>query len=327
MTIVLGLASSHSPNVSTVPELWRLHADRDRRNPHLDFAGLAAAARPELAAELSLEVFQRKHEACQAAIGRLAEAFVAADPDVVVVIGDDQRELFRDECTPAFAVYTGRDLVDIPAEPETFDPSIRPALWARHAAQTESYATDPDFARALVQSLGARGFDMAVAGAQLPGRSLGHAFTFVRLRLMGAKTPPMIPVFINTYFPPNQPSPRRCWEFGRALRRALDGFGDRRVALVASGGLSHFIIDEELDRRVLAAIMDGRSETLGDLPADKLNGGSSEIRNWIAASAAMQDLAPKLLAYEPAYRSEAGTGCGMAFMRWEPPIAPAPRLG
>lgn len=318
MAIVLGLASSHSPNVSTVPDLWRLHAERDRRNPNLDFAGLVKRAPPGLAAELSLEVFQRKHEACQAAIDGLARALRAAEPDVVVVIGDDQRELFRDECTPAFAIYTGRDLIDIPADPETVDPSMKPALWSRHAEATESYPTDPAFARGLVEAMGPQGFDLAVSNAQLPGRSLGHAFTFVRLRLMGEKTQPMVPVFINTYFPPNQPSARRCWDFGRALRRALDQFGDRRVALVASGGLSHFVVDEDLDRGVLAAIVEGRSETLGDLPANKLNGGSSEIRNWIAAAAAMQDCRATLLAYEPAYRSEAGTGCGMAFMRWDP---------
>lgn len=319
MAIVLGLASSHSPNVSTVPELWRLHAERDRRNPHLDFARLVEQARPGLAAELSLDVFQRKHEACQAAIDQLGSALQASEPDIVIVIGDDQRELFREECTPAFAIYTGGELTDIPAEPETVDPSIRPALWARHAAKTETYATDPILARALAESMSAEDFDVAVASAQFPGRGLGHAFTFVRLRLMGKKRPPMIPVFINTYFPPNQPSARRCWEFGLALRRCLDRLEDRRFAIVASGGLSHFVVDEDLDRTVLTGILEGRDKALCTLPANKLNGGSSEIRNWIAAAAAMRDCKARLLTYEPAYRSEAGTGCGMAFMRWDRP--------
>jgi len=318
MALVLGLGASHSPNVSTVPELWRLHAERDRRNPNLDFVRLAKAARPELAAELTLEVFQRKHEACQRAIADLARALAKAEPDVVLVIGDDQRELFQDECMPAFALYAGRELLDIPIDPETVDPSIKPALWARHAPQKESYASDPDLARALISSLSEQGFDIAISVAQPPGRSLGHAFTFVRLRLMGEHAPPMIAVFINTYFPPNQPTPRRCWDFGLALARSLASFPQRRIAIVASGGLSHFVIDEELDRRVLDAIRENRGEDLCGLPVDKLNGGSSEIRNWIAAAAALQGMKPSLLAYEPAYRSEAGTGCGMAFMRWDP---------
>ncbi len=316
--IVLGLATSHSPNVSTAPDLWRLHAERDRRNPNLDFPALVKAAPPGLAAELSPEVFQHKHDACQAAIESLGEALRASGADCVIVIGDDQRELFLDECSPTFAIYTGAELVDIPPAPETVDPSHKPALWSRHAETREAYATEPTLTRALVASLCRGGFDVATAAAQFEGRSLGHAFTFVRLRLMKEKPLPLIPVFINCYYPPNQPTPERCYEFGVGLRRAIEANAPgRKVAVVASGGLSHFVIDEALDRQVLDGILERRRDLLADLPVEKLNSGSSEIRNWVAAAGAMADMRPSLLTYVPAYRSEAGTGCGMAFLRWD----------
>ncbi len=317
--IILGLATSHSPNVSTAPELWKLHADRDRRNPSLDFAALVKAAPAGIEKELSPEVFQRKHDACQAAIAALGDALSAANPDAVVVIGDDQRELFLDECQPAFCVYTGSELVDIPPAPEAVDPSHKPALWSRHAEAVEKYLTDPALALHLARSLCAQNFDVAIASKQFPERSLGHAFTFARLRLMKDKPVPMAPVFINTYYPPNQPSAARCLDFGRALRKAIDAWNpDARVAVVASGGLSHFIIDEALDRQVIAGIVERKPDLLAGIPGEKLNSGNSEIRNWIAAAGAMEDMRPALLAYEAAYRTEAGTGCGMAFARWDP---------
>ena len=317
--IILGLATSHSPNVSTAPELWKLHADRDRRNPSLDFAALVKAAPAGIEKELSPEVFQRKHDACQAAIAALGDALSAANPDAVVVIGDDQRELFLDECQPAFCVYTGSELVDIPPAPEAVDPSHKPALWSRHAEHLEHYLTDPALALHLTRSLCGQNFDVAVAAKQFEGRSLGHAFTFARLRLMKETPMPIVPIFINTYYPPNQPGPGRCFEFGRALRHGINTWKpDARVAVIASGGLSHFIIDEQLDQQVIDGILQHRPDLLFGLPADKLNSGNSEIRNWVAAAGVMEDMLPTLLTYVPAYRSEAGTGCGMAFARWDP---------
>ena len=66
---------------------------------------------------------------------------------------------------------------------------------------------------------------------------------------------PIVPVALNTYFPPNQPRPRRCYDLGQAIRKAVQSAkGGARVGILASGGLSHFTVDEELDRRVLAGL-------------------------------------------------------------------------
>jgi hypothetical protein len=305
--------------VSTVPELWHLHAERDRNNPNLNFPNLVKNAPPRIEAELTPEVYRRKHEACQNAIAALGRAMNDSGIDAAIVIGDDQDELFREECIPAFAIFTGADLMDYPPPSETIDPSHVPALWSRHNSFTEKYLTAPDLAKGLLASLVRAGFDVANAAKQYEQRSLGHAYTFVRLRLMGDRIVPIVPVFINCYFQPNQPSPDRCFQFGKALRRAVEEWeGDRRIAIVASGGLSHFVIDEDMDRQVLRGIQEKRGDLLKSIPARKLNSGSSEIRNWIAAAGALEDFSPTILDYVPAYRSPAGTGCGMAFARWDP---------
>jgi AmmeMemoRadiSam system protein B len=122
---------------------------------------------------------------------------------------------------------------------------------------------------------------------------------------------------LNTYYPPNQPSARRCYELGKALRKAIELWDDdARVAIIASGGLSHFVLDEELDNKIITAMRNKDEDELTRLPGNRLKSGSSEIRNWIVVAAAAQDLEMKLIQYVPCYRSPAGTGVGMAFAEW-----------
>jgi hypothetical protein len=126
-----------------------------------------------------------------------------------------------------------------------------------------------------------------------------------------------VPVLLNTYFPPNQPTPRRCYQLGQALRRTIEAWPSaKRVGIVASGGLSHFFVDEELDRHVLEILAKRDVDAIGALPAAQLESGSSEIRNWLAAAGAVEHLDLEVLDYVPCYRSEAGTGVGMAFAVW-----------
>jgi hypothetical protein len=89
------------------------------------------------------------------------------------------------------------------------------------------------------------------------------------------------------------------------------------VGVVASGGLSHFIVDEALDRHVLEALAEKDAGAVAALPPAQLESGNSEIRNWIAVGGAVEHLRMQLVDYVPCYRSEAGTGVGMAFAVWE----------
>ena len=89
-----------------------------------------------------------------------------------------------------------------------------------------------------------------------------------------------------------------------------------RVAVIASGGLSHFVVDEELDHLVLDAIASGDHSALRTIPQGALNSGSSEILNWIVAAGAAMKLPMRWKEYQPLFRTAAGTGVGAAFVAW-----------
>ena len=145
----------------------------------------------------------------------------------------------------------------------------------------------------------------------------GHAFSFPhRAYLQGLKIK-SLPVVLNTFEPPNQPTPKRCLAFGAALREAIEDYNeDLRVGLLASGGLSHFIVEEELDRGIIAALKNKDYEFLGSLRPEELMAGSSEIRNWLVVAEAARDLDVRWLEYIPGYRTPALTGTGLCFAEW-----------
>jgi hypothetical protein len=99
------------------------------------------------------------------------------------------------------------------------------------------------------------------------------------------------------------------------------------VAVLASGGLSHLVLDEELDGRVLQALRSDRPDrwdVIGDkelreaharhgLPLE-LN-GTIEITDWIIADGCA-DSSADVIDYVPGYRTETGIGVGMCFASW-----------
>jgi 3-O-methylgallate 3,4-dioxygenase len=89
-----------------------------------------------------------------------------------------------------------------------------------------------------------------------------------------------------------------------------------RVAVVASGGLSHPIINEKLDRQVMTAIRAGNSETLINLPRTALRGGAGQILDWITMVGAVGGLNNQWAEYWPVYRTPGGTGIDLAFASW-----------
>jgi aromatic ring-opening dioxygenase LigB subunit len=92
-----------------------------------------------------------------------------------------------------------------------------------------------------------------------------------------------------------------------------------KVMVIASGGMTHFVIDESFDRKVLDAMQAGDSATLTSLPENMFQAGTSEIKNWIVVAGMMDEagLRMKLIDYVPCYRSEAGTGSAMGFAQWQ----------
>jgi hypothetical protein len=326
--IVLGVASSHTPQLSSGSELWEDHAKRDRGYSLLGrdaeyhtYEELLETADPRIEKELEPEVWAAKYQRCQDAIETLSQRLSDAHADVAVVIGDDQHEMFREDGTPTFACFLGTELVDIPPDPERFGrlpKGIRAAAWAAHSDRPVHHEICAELSRVIMDALVVADFDPLSFTEQPAGRTLGHAFTFPRYRLGLPPETAITPIFINTYYPPNVPSARRCYEFGRVLRHAVASWAsDARVAIIASGGLSHFVIDEELDQRFLSALEQSDSEALCALPRRQLRSGNSEILNWITAAGTLEGRATTVIDYIPGYRTPAGTGTGMAFAFWE----------
>lgn len=327
--IVLGVGSSHTPQLSTTIDWWEDHAARDQKNPFLLGRDGQAHVYDELIAvpewnvpadRLTPEVWDSLHERSQKALTALSETIATAAPDAVVVVGDDQAEMFLDDGQPTFAVYYGEEIFDLPlneAKRKSMPKGLLAASWAAHGEQVESYRVPAKLGQHVISELVAEEFDVTALSRQPENRSVGHAFTFVRRRLMGQTMLPLLPVALNAYYPPNQPSPRRCYQFGRGLRRAIESFPeDITVAVVASGGLSHFVVDEELDMRVLNGLRDRDVEALTTIPRRYMRSGTSETLNWLAAGGALEHLAMEVVDYIPAYRSPAGTGVGMSFALW-----------
>jgi 3-O-methylgallate 3,4-dioxygenase len=324
MAAVVGAAGcSHSPLLLAEPRLWMERAEQDRRNPQLyDNAGvhrsydeLVTAVAGSLDAQLTPERWEERYARCRRAIARVGDHLRDLRPDAVVVVGDDQLELFDESNQPAIALYWGDAWVtaELPIHGSEFFDVVKvgyamdePRKFAGHGALGHD----------LLVGLCAQGIDAASVATQPAGHGFGHAFGFVGEELLDDDVP-IIPLLLNTYYPPNQPTPDRCLALGRALRAAIEAApGDARVAVVASGGLSHFVVDERLDTLVLDALREADRDALVSLPVELLQAGSSEVRNWITLAGVMGDVGTSWQEYAPCYRSPAGTGCGMGFATW-----------
>src|SRR5262249_52423074 len=133
-------------------------------------------------------------------------------------------------------------------------------------------------------------------------QGLPHGVAFIVKRLYRNDPGAILPVFQNTCYPPNQPTPRRCFALGRAIAAAIaDWRESRTVAIIASGGLSHFVVDEELDRTLLTALEHRDATALQTLPRQRLHSAASEALNWVTLGGAMDatPLKMELLAYVP----------------------------
>jgi protocatechuate 4,5-dioxygenase beta chain len=121
---------------------------------------------------------------------------------------------------------------------------------------------------------------------------------------------PIIPLAVNVILHP-LPTPRRCWNLGRALRRAILSYPqDLRIVVVGTGGLSHQLtgprfgaVTAEWDREFMRLLAED-PQSLCELTHEELirRGGteSVEVVNWLAMRGALPDNArPVVEAYYP----------------------------
>jgi hypothetical protein len=332
VSIVFGAGTSHTPMLNAAAEEWPLFEELDRQRPHLHKDGrratyeeLLAVAPPSLRAELAPEKHAWRHSEATAAVNRLRDGLIAARLDAVIVVGDDQKEVYHEGNMPSVLVYRGETIPNVPNRTRTPGPEwVKRPVWSRRAtaryyeeSETRHYPVDARLANHLIGALIDREFDVASANALPEGEGEGHAFGFVHQRILKDVAIPVVPIFLNTYYPPNQPSPRRCYKLGQAIREAVEAYPEKlRIGVVASGGRSHFTVDEVLDSEIIRALREKDANALQSVPRAQLNSGSSEIRNWICAAGALEHLDLRWVHYYPGYRTPAGTGTGLCFASW-----------
>lgn len=309
MPLGLGLASSHAPSMFAAPEDWpRIYETLTRGVPQ-----------PPQAAAETPEVIERYVQRIRKNLRTLREQLDAYQPDAIIIVGDDQREVFGPAFSPSIAIYLGD--------------SVEGSRSIGLAGQSydENHVTlpcHPELARHLLRELVARQFDLAyveeLRPLSRPAAGLGHAFLHLGGGLgLHELQVPVIPLWVNAYFPPC-PTAARCYALGQALR-AIAAARPERIAILGSGGLSHDPrgprsgwIDEPLDHWLLDRLAAGEGEQLTHLftfESDTLRGGSGEIRSWITVAGAFAGAPATVVDYLPAHH--AITGLGWAYWKSE----------
>src|SRR4029434_11056029 len=130
-------------------------------------------------------------------------------------------------------------------------------------------------ARAVLEQGIERGFDLTYS----QDLALDYAFYVPLHFAMPEPRVHTLLLYVNVSLPP-QPTPARCYAWGQALRAMLDARPER-VALLASGGLSHFpgsdrygSPDYDWDRQMLDRLVAGRARATAPPPRrGRDNGG------------------------------------------------------
>jgi hypothetical protein len=312
MSVILaGMASSHA-YAFTDPTEWEARRERTRNRYKAKFGTLP----PEVPAieNETLEENLSRFKLIQGGFARLKADLEAFEPDVLIMVGDDQDELYRDQ-TPQFAIFTGEKFVSVNRDGND---------GFRNVYRNDSALANHLYRSCLDQAIDVVGI-RAFAGDELISHAHAQIMSYLDPKV------PVIPLFVNAIHVP-APSPARCYAFGQAIRVALAAWpSPLRVACYASGGLSHFSagfpyeaytgpyqvgsIAEDVDRRIVGWLQAGRNAKLGELSSsDLLNNGLVELRQWVTLMGILGDRKPAWIVYDAFYR--AIMGLSVAF--WAP---------
>ena len=300
----LGLATSHAPSMFRGLEHWPLiHRVLTDGVPQPREIEMETAA-----------VLQSYIDRINLGFEALKKQLEAFKPDVLLVVGDDQAEVFTEANMPTYCLFTCAEVHG----------SVNIGLIGE--SEEENHITlrcHSELALHLLKELNRNGFDVSeskeLKPLGRPKRGLGHAFTRPVVKVVPHLNVTVIPLHVNCYFAPMPPA-RQCYELGRAIAHALKDRPER-VAIMASGGLSHDPrgpragwIDTALDRWVLEQLRLGNGEALCRLfefDSDTLRSGTGEIRSWIVVAGACGAARATILDYIPAHH--AVTGLGFAY--------------
>lgn len=246
---------------------------------------------------------------------KLIEEFDAYKPDILIIIGGDQTEMFDRSNVPQFMIYTGAEAHGTKAGTGRF-PDGEKMTWD----------VEVDFSKHLLNKLvKEHNFDVAFS-SELEnfgrGHGLPHAFANMVTYIMNNTRVPTVLIYENTYDPPSL-SAKRCYDFGKALAQIAKN-DNRRIAIMGSGGLAHDPggkrsgwLDQPLDKWFLEKIAagDGKAtQALFSYDSDTMVAGTGEIRAWITVTGAMEEMGSRANVVD--YIPGAKTVTGLSFAYW-----------
>ena len=236
-------------------------------------------------------------DAAAAAMQELGKVLDDTKPDAIVFLGSDHVETFSVTCIPSFAIIAGSRAV------------------ARFAGREYKLPVHREMAEDLLNQLVVEHeFDVAYS----EDAELGHAFAVPFEYIIGTRDIPIVPFFTNVYVPP-LPTPKRCAALGRAIAHVISGRRER-VALVASGGMSHFpgtrkylTPEFDFDRWLVSQFESGNTDALLNMTGTQLDEvGNTEMLNWAVMFGAIGAQAGELVEYIPTWHH------GLCMMRFLP---------
>ena len=217
--------------------------------PNSRFGRALQGLKPELASELTLERCTEQFEQCNTAAKALGDVLEESEVDAILVVSN-LHGVPHDDFKAVFGIYVGDELPVAPlssgGDGEAGDPDSPIPDWA-----TRAHPAEPDLAMPRLGQSHPGRLRPSAHGPLRPGEGIGHEFTVMYEEYLRKETP-LVPFQLSRYLP-NQATPERCYALGQALRRAIESWdSDKRVAIAASGGLSHQLVDEPLDQQVVA---------------------------------------------------------------------------
>jgi protocatechuate 4,5-dioxygenase beta chain/2,3-dihydroxyphenylpropionate 1,2-dioxygenase len=215
-------------------------------------------------------------------IGKLLDE---TEPDVIIFLGSDHLETFSIGCVPTFAIVAGN------------------RAKAEFAGRNYDLPIHREMAEDLLGQLVRADFDLAYSEDAVLGHTFAVPFEFV----IGGRDIPVIPIHTNVYMPP-LPSPKRCAALGRAIAEVIASRTER-VAIIASGGMSHYPgtwkyphPEFEFDKWMISELEQGKVETLFNLTSEQLDEvGNTELLPWAVLLGAIGAVPSPPAAAPPAY--------------------------
>lgn len=216
------------------------------------------------------------------ALRQFGKVLDQTQPDVILLIGLDHLETFWLEAVPPFTLV------------------LSPEVEAHYMDRVKVAKVHTDLATHILKGVIARDFDLTYSQDAI----LGHAFLTPLEYIVGERDIPIIPLLVNTYLPPI-PSPRRAYALGQAIAEAIEDRPER-VAVIASGGMSHFpgtsryhAPNFAFDEFVINEVSNGRYDALLGLSAVNLDEvGESELMTWFTAVGIIGQVPGTLLSYQ-----------------------------